>query len=168
MSTYELNTHIVDTLPILLHYIVYAMITKNVKPSRDTSSFSRVIYNKHRTASLIAITTIFVLVLGLGVAYAEPPEHLLNDALEGKQLWERIDQLQSKVNQTEVEREELESAQERFNEIRTLLNSYGMATPQQMEANPEYWRDYNDTPEDEGNAAVAQCGCPQKGTGKKR
>ena len=119
-------------------------------------------HGKHHTQSLIAITTIFVLVLGLGVAYAEPPEHLLDDALEWKQLWERIEQLQSKVNQTEAEREELENAQEKFNEIRTLLNSYGMATPQQIEANPEYWRDYNYTPEEEDNPAVQKCDCPQK------
>ena len=37
-----------------------------------------------------------------------------------------------------------------------------MATPQQVEANPEYWRDYNDPPEKEGNTAVGKYDCPQK------
>lgn len=98
----------------------------------------------------------------MGAAYAEPPEHLKDEALEDKQLWERIEQLQSKVNQTEADQTELANAQERFYEIRTLLNGYGMATPQQIAANPDYWEDYNDKDTGDGGYAATRCDCPPK------
>ncbi|MDE0265558.1 MAG: hypothetical protein OXK17_00810 [Thaumarchaeota archaeon] len=121
--------------------------------------------NAKTAQTTLLIAAVSVLVLGVGVAYAEPPDHLRDEALKGKQLWDMMEQLRAGQNQTESEQKELIEAEEQFNEIRTTLNAYGIATPQQMAEDPGYWEDYND--KDAGVTGAAGsggsgCDCPQK------
>lgn len=127
--------------------------------NRTTSKITKAVL----FASLIAVT-----ILSFGVtdlAYAEFSKEIKQKALEGKQIWERMDTLQDKENPTEAERLEITELQTNFDAIVTELNPYGIATQEQWESNTDYWTTINiptvpnENSQTEDVAATTSCGC---------
>ncbi|MDE0089898.1 MAG: hypothetical protein OXP12_00845 [Thaumarchaeota archaeon] len=117
-------------------------------------------------ASLTVVTILSFSAMDL--AYAELPEEIRQTALQGKQIWERMDELQNKANPTEAERREATELQTDFDAVVAELNPYGIATQEQWEANPDYWITANipAIPSEYGQtggatAATNSCGCSQ-------
>lgn len=103
----------------------------------------------------------------MGLAYAELSEEIKQKALEGKQIWERIDELQNKADQTDTERLEVMVLQTDFDAIAAELNLHGIATPEQWEANADYWITASilvipdEDHQIENGTGAASCGCSQ-------
>ena len=116
-------------------------------------------------ASLTVVTILSFSAMDL--AYAELPEEIKQKALQGKQIWERMDELQNKANPTEAERLEVATLQADFDAIVAELNPYGIATQEQWEDNTDYWITANipaipsEHSQTDDAAATASCGCPQ-------
>ena len=116
-------------------------------------------------ASLTVVTILSLSAMDL--AYAELPEEIKQKALQGKQIWEKMDELQNKANPTEEERLKVTTLQADFDAIVAELNPYGIATQEQWDANTDYWitagipavPDENSQTKDV--AAATSCGCSQ-------
>lgn len=103
---------------------------------------------KTKTA-IIPLAVIVVLAAAMmvwtapGVAHAEFSDDVYTKAYDGHEIWKDIEQLQQIVNKTPEDEKKLQSLEEEFGEIKVSLNILGIATPEQWDSDPDYWRSQN-------------------------
>ena len=141
-----------------------------------------ILNNMHDSKTIAYALSATVLILslsGAGFAFAELSDELTYKALEGKHIWEKLEYLKSKTEMTPEDKILKTNLEKQFSDIVKELNSHGIATSEQWEANPEYWHmkkvlatmeTHNDTTTNgSGNqssgfsgASPSPCYCPQE------
>lgn len=148
---------------IALHVLILTM--KKYTPHDKT--YHSMVTKKH-TIFVAVLAAVLALAISFGPTYAELPDEIKEKALEGKQIWERIEELQSKTNPTEAERLEITNLQANFESLVIELNPYGISTQEQWDADPDYWTSVNipaipnEDGQTEGSYTTASCNCPQR------
>ena len=100
-----------------------------------------------KTALSVVLAVAVMLPLGVtGPASAEVSEEIRYRALEGKLVWERLEHIKNKEEKTAQDMMLAEELQKRFDEIAGEMNRHGIATPEQWEEDPDYWRMRNAPP----------------------
>ncbi len=97
------------------------------------------------TYALLCASLIAILILPIGVysAFAEASDEIKAKALEGKKIWEKLEQLKTKSTKNASEIEQEKNLQDKFDEIVKEMNKHGIATQEQWNENPQYWRSVN-------------------------
>jgi len=97
-----------------------------------------------KNARTILFASLAVLLIvsfgGADIAFGEVSEEIKAKALEGKQIWEKIEDIKSKEVKTEKDELDEKKFQAQFDAIAKEMNKHGIATPEQWEKNPDYWR----------------------------
>ena len=89
-------------------------------------------------ASLVA--TLIISFGETNFAFAEVSEEVKSKALEGKQVWEELVDIKNKEDKTDKEELYESELQKQFDVIAKEMNEHGIATLEQWEKNPDYWR----------------------------
>ena len=140
-----------------------------------------ILNNMHDSKTIAYALSATVLILslsGAGFAFAEFSDEITYKALEGKHIWEKLEYLKSKTEMTPEDKILKTNLEKQFSEIVKELNSHGIATTEQWDADPEYWHmknvlatmeTHNDTADGSGNqssgfsgASPSPCYCPQE------
>lgn len=74
---------------------------------------------------------------GTNPAFGEVSEEIKAKALEGKQIWEKIEYIKNKEVRTEKGELDEKKFQEQFDAIAKEMSRHGIATPEQWEKNPD-------------------------------
>lgn len=83
---------------------------------------------------------------GTNLVFGEMYEELIPKGLEGKQIWEKLEELKDKDHKTFEDKAYELDLQKQFDEIVKEMNKHGIASPEQWEADPDYWRMKNAPP----------------------
>lgn len=94
-----------------------------------------------KTVLLASLVAAIILPFGMmGFAEAEVSEEIKYKALEGKQIWDKLDHIKGKTEKTAQDKMLERELEKHFDEIAKEMNKHGIATPEQWEKNPDYWR----------------------------
>lgn len=86
-----------------------------------------------------------ILPFGMDFAFAEIPADVKAKALEGKQIWEKLESMKkaAKLSTNASEITEEKTLQAKFDNIVKEMNKHGIATQEQWDSDPQYWRSLN-------------------------
>ena len=109
------------------------------------------------------LTTIMAVAAStIGIVFAEIPEDLYDEAVEGKEIWGTLETLRSQENRTASDEQQIATLQARYDEIVAMMNKHDVPSPQQWAANESEWLQRNAPPDDgEEDVQVTSCGCTQ-------
>jgi len=87
-----------------------------------------------KNARTILFASLAVLLIvsfgGADIAFGEVSEEIKAKALEGKQIWEKIEDIKSKEVKTEKDELDEKKFQAQFDAIAKEMNKHGIATPE--------------------------------------
>ena len=101
------------------------------------------ISSKTKTVLFASLIAALILPLGMNSAFAEIPEDIKAKALEGKQIWEKLEKMKEKLSTNASEVAQEKALEKKFESIVKLMNKHGIATQEQWDADPQYWRSLN-------------------------
>lgn len=96
-----------------------------------------------------------------GTSFAEIPESLHDEAIEGKEIWGTLETLRNQENRTADDEQRIATLQVRYDEIVAMMNEYNVPSPQQWAENEAEWVARNAPPDnsEEDRQTMAMCGC---------
>ena len=91
--------------------------------------------------TLLLVTSLLLVPFGMENAFAEVSDELRQKALDGKLIWEKIEQIKSGNGKGIVDDDaSITELEKEFNSIVEIMNANGIATQEQWDANSDYWR----------------------------
>ena len=104
-------------------------------------------YNVTKNAKVVLFASLVAALVvsfgGANLAFGEVSEEIKTKALEGKQIWEKIEDIKNKEIKTEKDELYEKELQKQFDSIAKEMNSHGIATKEQWKEDPQYWRNMN-------------------------
>ena len=119
--------------------------------------------NKTKTTMFVMVSVLAAVMVAATITpvYAEIPEDLHDEAIEGKNAWNTLETLRNMENRTADNEAQIITLQARYDEIVTMLNEHAVPSPQQWDANEAKWIEKNAPPDNESEDTEMRekCGC---------